>query len=111
MKRIGALAIEPVKLRVILTPPARAQFLELNRWWRKNRPANPGLLKQEVREALIRLALQPEGGPQADAIEPGLRKLLLPRTRYYIYYEIDHAKRTVSILAFWHTARGRRPRL
>jgi plasmid stabilization system protein ParE len=100
-----------VKLRIVLTPNAQAELAERNRWWRKNRPANPGLLKQEIKEALTRVAERPESGPSAEEAGAGVRKVLLPRTQHYAYYRINRAERTLRVLSIWHTARAQPPRL
>jgi plasmid stabilization system protein ParE len=40
-----------------------------------------------------------------------VRRMLLPRTQYCVYYFIDETARLVTVLAVWHTARGRGPKL
>jgi plasmid stabilization system protein ParE len=35
----------------------------------------------------------------------------MPRSRYYLYYEVNLASRLVTILAVWHVARGQGPTL
>jgi plasmid stabilization system protein ParE len=38
---------------------------------------------------------------------PGLRRLLMPKSRYYIYWTTH--EEVVEILAVWHTSRGQSP--
>ncbi|MCC6556036.1 MAG: hypothetical protein IT372_24000 [Polyangiaceae bacterium] len=38
----------------------------------------------------------------------GVRRLLLPRTGYYLYYTVDDTASAVRIVALWHTSRGGR---
>ena len=39
-----------------------------------------------------------------------VRRVLLGRTQYYLYYAVVD-ERTIRVLALWHTSRGRRPAL
>lgn len=41
----------------------------------------------------------------------GLRRVLLGRTRYHLYYTVSEDATVVEILSLWHTARGKAPRL
>ena len=97
--------------RVILSLRAQAELATRGRWWRKNRPYNPQLLRQEVGDALDLLAQRPEAGAAAENAGPYVRKILLPRTQCYVYYRVDRAERIVLILSFWHTARLRPPQV
>jgi plasmid stabilization system protein ParE len=94
-----------------MAPRAQGELRRAVAWWRANRRENPKLLVAELKEAGARLTVAPEAGVLADDVEPRVRKLLLPRTQYYVYYEVDHEDRTVSILSIWRTTRGRPPRL
>jgi len=40
-----------------------------------------------------------------------MRRILMPRTRYHVYYVVADEERRVLVHAVWHTARGRGPRL
>ncbi|NUQ76737.1 MAG: type II toxin-antitoxin system RelE/ParE family toxin [Polyangiaceae bacterium] len=58
------------------------------------------------------LAELPEAGPACNRLDrSGTRRTLLRKTQYHIYYRIDRAAGLVNILALWHTARRRPPRL
>jgi hypothetical protein len=41
----------------------------------------------------------------------GVRRLLLSRSQHLLYYEVDHTRATIEIIALWHTARGGAPPL
>lgn len=97
------------RVRVTATLKAQAQFREAVKW-SKLKFANPALLKAEFKAALSNLADNPEMGP-CDPALPGVRKLLLRRTRHYLYYRVDRARRVVEIVAFWHTSQGSGPPL
>ena len=97
-------------VRVVVLPDAMQQIEEANAWWRSNRPAAPGLLVRELASAFARLERQPEvGRPLPRPGFPGLRILLLPRTRYHVYY--DPGDGELVVRAFWSAVRGRRVRL
>ncbi len=100
------------RYRVEITSRARAQVLEISRWWRANRGLRPGLFGDEFRTARRQLARFPLTGPNYDA--PGfthVRRLLLVRTQHHVYYLLDDALKAVIIVAVWHTARGDEPPL
>lgn len=101
-----------IRFRVELSPQAYEQLTTINLWWARNRPAAPTLVAAEVETAMEQLASSPDTGPlhDAKALLP-VRKLLMPRSRYHLYYEVDAASATVHVLALWHAARGAGPRL
>jgi plasmid stabilization system protein ParE len=79
-------------------------------WWRENRPANPDLFMRELQAALAQIRSFPTiFASLEDARLPGLRRLLIPRSRYFIYWTVS--TEAVEILAVWHTSRGRDPKL
>lgn len=99
------------RLRVKVDLPAAEELRRIARWWRVNRPANPGLLKRELADARALLAERPDAGARVGGIPADVRRLLLPRTQYYLYYRVDRGARCVIVIAIWHTARGSRPLL
>jgi plasmid stabilization system protein ParE len=38
-----------------------------------------------------------------------MRRILMPRTRYHVYYTADDGDRLVRVHAVWHLSRGQRP--
>lgn len=40
-----------------------------------------------------------------------VRRVLLPNTRYFLYYRVSERNRTIEILSFWHASRGTSPHL
>ncbi len=83
----------------------------MQRWWRANRRAAPELFKLELREAVTRLVELPLAVPTTNVDRPGVRRLVMSRTRYHLYFVINQAERRVLILAVWHTSRGNLPPL
>jgi plasmid stabilization system protein ParE len=99
-------------MRVRVTTQARADILAAVAWWKRNRDKAPHLLEEELRAARIRLAQTPLGGvPIQDDGVPGLRRLALLQTRYFIFYRVDPTLGDVVVLRLWHASRGQAPEL
>lgn len=96
--------------RVIVGPRAEAQALAADAWWRRNRDAAPDLFVTELDRALRRLANDPQAGRKYERHRvAGIRRLLLRRSRYHVYYQHDDAADQVHVLAVWGAERGRGP--
>jgi plasmid stabilization system protein ParE len=97
-------------LDVVFQHRATRDIEEINAWWRDNRPAAPDLFLLEVRATLSIAALSPTlGAPARDVRLAGIRRLILQRTRYHVYYRV--AGQVLEILAVWHAVRGSGPGL
>jgi plasmid stabilization system protein ParE len=67
---------------------------------------------EELTAAAETLSVSPgTGAPYRHASLSGMRRVLLPRTRYHLYYTVDESEGVVRIHALWHTARGQGPKL
>jgi plasmid stabilization system protein ParE len=98
----------PRKIRV--SSRALAQIEEAAEWWARNRPSAPDAIHHDVAEMLDVLCAQPGiGAPARRSRSKGVRRVILPRVRYYIYYRVSGG--FLDVLAFWHTSRGRQPRV
>lgn len=101
---------DPSTLLIFVAPRARVQLLTIDEWWRTHRLDAPELVQLEFAEALEQLRSAPETGALFDDLSvPGMRRVLLARTRYHVYYVVDERRTTVKIMAVWHTSRGRGP--
>lgn len=81
-------------------------------WWDANRPAAPDLFLDELAGAIEQISHAPmSGSPYSAPRLAGIRRLLLRRTGYHVYYSVAEGTRTVTVRAIWHAARGRAPRL
>lgn len=101
-----------MKARVIVQPEAADQVLVIDSWWRENRLAAPSLFTNELAAALGLLADAPGAGRRYSAREiPGLRRLMLPASRYHVYYVHDSEEGIVYVIAIWSALRGRGPSL
>lgn len=102
-------------LRVRIAARAARQVIEAAQWWTDNRPGAPGAVaadfEQAVRIQAVRiLARHPRlGAEYSGSRTPGVRRLLLNRLGYFVYYKADGE--ALSVLAFWHARRERPPSL
>ncbi|MGH8653858.1 MAG: type II toxin-antitoxin system RelE/ParE family toxin [Gammaproteobacteria bacterium] len=97
-------------LDIRIAPQALAQIEEAAEWWEHNRPSAPNAIAEDVREILTLLSTQPGvGTPMRRRRVKGLRRVVLTRVRYYVYYRV--AGHVLEVLAFWHTSRGQSPRI
>lgn len=79
--------------------------------WREHAD-DPGLFATEVLAAVERLESMPTpGSPFPTPKRPALRRLLMPKSRCHVYFEIDDAKQTIQILHIWDGRRERAPKL
>ena len=97
-------------LRVKVSARAASQIRKAAEWWAENRPAAPGAVRTDIGEALALLAQQPGIGTAYEgARTKGVRRLLVGRIRYFIYYHVTPD--TLEVLAVWHVSRGKQPSL
>ncbi len=96
--------------RIWFSPEARAQARDAAIWWRDNRPKAPQLLARELKHYLQLLSDTPNLGRSFEHSDiPNLLRVLLPRTKYHIYY-VHHVDRAeIEVVAFWGAVRGRTP--
>ena len=99
-------------MKHVLTKRAerRAQFVD--GWWRSHRPRTPDRFQSELDEA-IRQILGAPLVPPVRCVEHGreYRRVLLPKTKQFVYYTVDVAKQLVIIAYVWGGRRGREPKL
>lgn len=79
-------------------------------WWRENRPAARLLFDDELGRALDQIKLEPNVGvPYTARSGRAYRRLLMPATRYHVYYRMEHDR--IRVAAIWSASRGRAPSL
>ena len=97
-------------LRVKVSARAASHIRQAAEWWAENRTAAPGAVGTDIGEALALLARQPGiGAAYQGARAKGVRRLLVGRIRYFIYYRVT--PETLEVLAVWHVSRGKQPSL
>jgi plasmid stabilization system protein ParE len=100
----------PARLVVKPTPRAAVEIRRASTWWRANREAAPFALVEDLERAFELVAAQPGIGSRArNARKEGIRRLLLSRTGYHLYYQVNAEAGRIEILALWHSRRGREP--
>jgi plasmid stabilization system protein ParE len=92
--------------RVELSPEALGHAQHIRAWWRENREAAPDLFIDELARTLQKLERFPHlGSPYLRAEIEGMRRILLPQSRYHLYYTVVEETETVRVHAIWHIAR------
>jgi plasmid stabilization system protein ParE len=98
--------------RVDYAARAEAQVVAVSLWWAENRRDSPTLFTEELAAVFERLETSPLSGAPFPASRPkDVRRVLLGRSRYHVYYTVDEDAGRVIVRAVWHVARGRGPRL
>ena len=95
-------------MKVELSAEAEAQVQEIDAWWREHRQAALDLFADELEQALLAFAGTPALGTRY-APKPNVRRLLLRRTHYHLYFVEEPTR--VYVVAVWSAFRGRGPRL
>ena len=89
---------------------ARREIARAAEWWAENRLAAPGAIRQDLESALSALIHQPGLGTKVDTVRTGVvRRLLLSRTQYFVYYRVRG--QVLEVVAFWHASREHGPSL
>ena len=100
------------RFAVAFTPRASRQVAEAKRWWRANRTKAPDALEEELQTALDLIATTPNIGAVARNVAlPGVRRIVLNRVNYFLYYRPQMETQMVEVVALWHVRRGTGPRL
>lgn len=72
----------------------------------------PSLFEEEFEDALERLLAKPNSGlPHPTPQRPTLRRLLLPKTEYHLYFALERGETVLVIHSLWGARRGGGPRL
>jgi plasmid stabilization system protein ParE len=95
-------------VKVEFSDEAKTQVRRIDSWWRANRPSSPDLFTRELELASLTLEDTPGLGVRYDR-KPGVRRLLLRRTHYHLYF-VEEAER-VHVVAVWSAFHERAPEL
>jgi plasmid stabilization system protein ParE len=99
-------------VKIEISKRARRQAERISSWWEDNRPAAPTLFETEFEHALSLLLGAPRAGrPWPTTRRPGLRRLLLSKTQYHLYFTLEKNETVLVILVVWGAQRGRTPKL
>lgn len=98
------------RLRVALR--AESQIREAADWWLANRLKAPHAFEEDIEKAFSLISSLPGAGQRVRHPKiRGLRRALLGRVRYYLYYTVETDEELVKVLALWHASRRGHPRL
>jgi len=99
-------------VKVRATARAKREIVRAALWWEKHRPAAPGLFLDELEAAEQHLASSPVSG-QAYSYRKSrlIRRWLLEKTEYHVYFSVDREADVVIIHSVWGARRGRGPKL
>jgi plasmid stabilization system protein ParE len=101
-----------LKATIRVSPRAGRQIRQAAKWWRENRLTAPAMLSDEIASAFELIIDMPFAGePVIHPRIEGLRRILLGRTRYHLYYVALGDRSAVEVIALWHTKRGAAPPL
>ncbi|MGH7587578.1 MAG: type II toxin-antitoxin system RelE/ParE family toxin [Gemmatimonadota bacterium] len=95
-----------------ISPLAADQIRMAASWWIQHRDKAPDAFADDLERAVELIASLPAvGEPVPHPQVTGIRRLLLARVRYHLYYQHEADSDTVDVLALWHTGRGTGPPL
>lgn len=95
---------------VVWTENAEHHLEEAIAWWNEHRHAATELLRNELIQTLNLLSSAPHLGVLVrQRRTQQVRRVVVPRVRYHLYYRVDKTAQCIVVLAFWHTSRGERP--
>lgn len=99
-------------MKLYFTPEAERQATVMDAWWREHRPGSRDLFARELSEAVDLIAGAPSAGAKYTTRSGRpFRRMLMPKTRNHVYFEVDEARDLVVVHAIWGAPRGRGPRL
>lgn len=94
------------QLPLQITRRAAREIRAASEWWDENRPAAPEAFREALDKAFDLICTQPNIGTVATNVKlPGVRRILLSKVRYYLYYRLKSKPHAVEVVAIWHTSR------
>lgn len=95
-----------LQLPLQVTHRAAREIRIASGWWDENRPAAPDAFRDAIDKAFELIRTEPNIGAFATNVKlPGVRRILLSKVRYYLYYRVKGKRRAVEVVALWHTSR------
>lgn len=92
---------------VEFVPGAARQVADARDWWFANRDKAPFAFDEDLDDLVGLLEHAPRFVGMAVTQRPGVRRALMRRVRYYVYFTFTDE--TVTVLALWHSSRGSSP--
>jgi plasmid stabilization system protein ParE len=89
-------------ITVVLVASAEEQLHEIAEWWMEHREASPSLVMDEFERCVSLLESSPDAGARFHRSRvPGVRRLVMRRTKHHVYYLHDESNVVVYIIAVW----------
>ena len=89
---------------------AASQIRAAAEWWAHNRPKAPQAFSEELESAFALVRELPNAGEFVrHSTIAGVRRILLGRVQFHLYYRVESASSAVEVLALWHTSRETDP--
>lgn len=87
---------------VIVVAKASQQLKEIDAWWRAHRPDAEALVADEFERCVELLENTPGVGSLFRKTSVlGVRRLVMKKTRHFVYYVHDPAHSVVYVIAVW----------
>lgn len=94
-------------MRLRYSKLAAADIRDAVRRWKGYEPPASGYFREDLARVRKLLAVVPNmGAPAAEVLGLGLRRVLLRRTGYWLYYSVNESMREIEVLRLWHPKRG-----
>lgn len=98
-------------MKIDISKRARLRTKKIDERWRREAD-HPNLFAEELHARLTELVSIPQlGSPWPTERRPRLKRLLLEKTQYHVYFEVNERKGEIQILTVWGARRGRTPKL
>jgi plasmid stabilization system protein ParE len=99
-------------MKLVFTPEAEQQASTMDDWWRGHRPDARDLFARELAQARDLIAATPGIGVTFTSRNgKTARRVLMPKTRNHVYFEVDEGRGLIIVLAVWGAPRRRGPTL
>lgn len=99
-------------MKVRATRRAKREIARAALWWSRNRPEAPLMFLDELEAAERHLCTAPISGQIYGYRKNRLiRRWLLEKTEYHVYFSVNRAARVVMLHSVWGARRGRGPKL
>ena len=96
-------------MKIRYSARARREANRINAWWIENPPSAPALFLEELGHALELISNSPDLGTIYESAYGAVRRVLLPRTRYHVYYARESSE--IVLVSIWGAQRKRGPKL
>ena len=101
-----------VMAEVQLSEKAAVQAERLDAWWAENRQLAPALFAREFAGAVALLGIAPGAGARFHrSALPGIRRIVLKKTKNLVFYTYSRETDVVHIIAVWGAPKGTVPPL